>query len=338
MYIGIDKSQDETTNFFLRQSYRSEDGAWCSRDLFDLGGDPEKYIEYVDDRAFYISQELEHALSCLDVDYDYAELEEIFWPFIDPFIKQTIEAFGGLQGREYKRRKRLTRSELETMQAGIHLFDKRRFIFLKYLQIDTDSLLQRPLPFLNLLLEKSRDEIENMFDMMELDLKPWELKGYLYAIFGLPERFSPRLSRFIPDVQDQEMMDEFFLDEICRLNRDSDYLDQGARPSGTAWIHPYLKKYLFQYFDYAFRGPRPGRSFRENQNRAWRPSATEADSSLLEVMGMDQETFNNMTEKDFVRYFRKMAQKLHPDKGGDHEEFIRFQQAFQALMIKKKWW
>ncbi len=338
MYIGIDKSREDMTSFFIRQSYQSEDGAWCSRDLFDLGSDPEKFIEYVDERAFYISPEVEQKLTRLQVAYEYSELEEIFWPFIDPFIRQTIDAFGGLHGRKYKRPGRRSSRDLTQMQAGIHLFDKRRFIFLKYLQIDTDSLLHRPLPFLNILLEKSRDEIENMFDMMELDLKPWEVKGYLYAIFGLPERFSHRLSRFIPDVQDQEKMDEFFLEEICRLNSDDHYLDQGARPAGSDWIHPYLKKYLFQYFDYAFRGPRPGRSFHENQNREWRPSATDADSGLLEVMGLEKDTFNKMTEREFVSYFRKMAQRLHPDKGGDHEQFIIFQQAFEALMIKKKWW
>ncbi|RUM89789.1 MAG: hypothetical protein DSZ23_02795 [Thermodesulfatator sp.] len=338
MYIGMDKGREDKTVFFLRQSYQAEHGGWCSRDLFCLGPDPEKYIEYVDERAFYISPEVEEKLGSQGVNYEYSELEEIFWPFIDPYIRQTIDAFGGLHGREYKRHKRYSRDELVRMQEGIHLFDKRRFIFLKYLQIDTDSLLSRPLPFLNRLLDKSRDEIESIFDMMELDLKPWEMKGYLYAIFGLPERFSPRLSRFIPDVQDQDIMDEFFLDELCSLNRDSTYLDQGARPTGTAWLHPYLKKYLFQYFDYVFRGPRPGRSFQENQNRAWHPSANDSDEHHLKVMGLDKDRFNNMSEEDFVRFFRKMAQKLHPDHGGDHEDFIRFQQAFEYLMVKKKWW
>ncbi len=338
MYIGIDKSREDTTSFFLRQSYMDNKGRWRSRDLFDLGPDPEKFIEYVGERAFYISPELEQALSDLEIDYEYEELEEIFWPFIDPFIRQTIDAFGGLEGRKYKRPHKYALKELQEMQAGIHIFDKRRLIFLKFVQIDTDGLLDRPLPFLNQLLGKSRDEIENMFDMMELDLKPWEIKGYLYAIFGLPERFSPRLSRFIPDVQDQDMMDRFFLEELCLLNQDSSYLDKGARPGRSAWLHPYLKKYLFQYFDYAFRGPRPGRSFHENQNKAWHPSATEADLDQLETVGLDMETFNKMTEKEFVSYFRKMAQKLHPDKGGDHEQFIRFQQAFEQLMVKKKWW
>ncbi len=338
MYIGIDKSREDVTSFFLRQSYQDRDGTWLSRDLFDLGQDPEQFIQYVGERAFYISPELEQALSEMDVDYEYRELEQIFWPFIDPFIKQTIDAFGGLEGRTYERPKRYSVEQLSGMQAEIHLFDKRRLIFLKYLQIDTDSLLKRPLPFLNQLLEKSRDEIENMFDMLELELKPWEIRGYIYAIFGLPKRFYPRLSRFIPDVQDQDAMDQFFLEELCNLNEDASYIDRGARPSRSATLHPYLKKYLFQYFDYAFRGPRPGRSFHENQKTAWHPSATQADSAQLETMGLDQDTFNNMTEKEFVSYFRKMAQKLHPDKGGDHEKFIRFQQAFEQLMAKKKWW
>ncbi len=337
MYIGLDRSSQSSTLYCLRHSFKGEGGAWHSKDLFELGEDPENFIEYLDERAFYISPEVEQALAEQGIKYEYSELEEVFWPFIDPFIRQTLEAFGGLEGRKYRRPKRYSRDKLLKMQGSIHLFDKRRFIFLKYLQIDTDSLLQRPLPFLNQLLEKSRDEIENMFDLMELDLKPWEMRGYLYAIFGLPERFAPRLSRFIPEVQDQDMMDSYFLDELCKLNRDASCIDQGARPAGAVWLHPYLRKYLFQYFDSVFRGPRPGRSFQENQNRAWHPSASASDTNELNIMDLDLETFNRMTEKDFIRHFRKMAQKLHPDKGGSHEKFIRFQQAFNILLLKKKW-
>lgn len=37
------------------------------------------------------------------------------------------------------------------------------------------------------------------------------------------------------------------------------------------------------------------------------------------------------TEEDLVKRYRKMSLKLHPDKGGDKEDFIKLQNAFDTL-------
>ncbi len=334
MYLAI-KRGPNGQRFILRHSVKDKGGQWISQDIFDLGRDPEEYVEYIDERVFLISPEVEDALYEKGVEYEYEELEEIFWPFIDPYIRQTIEDFGGIRGRGVTRKRRYTEEELEKMQASIHPFDKRRMLFLKLLQINIEPLMSRPLIFLNQLLNKSRDELENNFEFMEMDLRPWEMKAYIYSIFDLPARFAPRLSRFIPDAQDRDLMDDFFMEEICRLNSDPLFIDAGARPGKFRGLHPYLRRYAIQYFDFVFKGPGLGRTSKESG--PWHPPATSRDDEYLYVMGLSREEFDKMSEKEFVSYYRKRAQELHPDKGGEHESFIRLKDAFEILIVKKRW-
>ena len=334
MYLAIERGP-EGTRFFLRQSVQKAGGSWISKDLFDLGRDPEEFIEYIDERVFLISSKVLDALYEKGVEYEYEELEEIFWPFIDPDIKQTIEDFGGIMGRGSQRKRRFSPDELTRMQASIHPFDRRRMLFLKLLQINIEFLMERPLPFLNSLLDKSRDELEQNFEFMEMELRPWEMRGYIYAIFGLPERFKPRFSRFIPDAQDQDLMDDFFIEELCKLNSDSSFLDEGARPSVFKGLHPYLRRYAIQYFDFVFRGPGPGRA--REERGGWHPPVTSSDTELLSLIGLTRSEYEAMSEREFVSFFRKKAQELHPDKGGEHEAFIRLKEAFEILLHKKRW-
>ncbi len=334
MYLAIERAR-EGLKFLIRRSVKNDNGVWISQDLFDLGPDPEDFVEYIDERVFLISGEVEDALFEKGVEYDYEELEEIFWPFIDPDIKQTIEDFGGIRGRGVTRKRRYSRQELERMQASIHPFDRRRMLFLKLLQVNLEPLMNEPLIFLNRLLDKSRDELEHAFEFMEMELRPYEMRSYLYAIFGLPERFGMRLSRFIPEVQDQELMDGFFIEEVCRLNSDGKYLDEGARPLTFSGLHPYLMRYVIEYFDFAFKGPGPGRV--EGSTGPWHPPPSSVQEGHLKVMGLSRKEFEEMSEKEFVSFFRKKAQRLHPDKGGEHESFIRLKEAFESLLVQKRW-
>ncbi len=329
MYLAIVR-QKNITHFVLRHSFYNKELGWISKDIIDLGRDPEKFVEYIDERIFYISDEVQNAILNEGIDFEYEELEEIFWPFIDPYIKQRIDDFGGIRGRRGKRKKRFSKKELKKMQAGIHPFDRRRMLFLKFLQINLEPLMDLPLSFLNKLLNKSRDELEQGFEFMELELRPWELKAYLYAIFGLAERFAPRLTRFIPDAQNQTLLDEYFLEELCRLNSDISFLDAGIRPKKYNGLHPYLRRYLIYYFDHAYK---------VKMEPSWSDRLDEKVPTFkehLSIMGLSQDEFDKMTERQLISYFRKRAQKLHPDKGGDHHLFIRLKEAFEILLEEKR--
>jgi hypothetical protein len=339
IYLARKLRCDRETTYLVRHSYQDGEGRWLTGDLFDLGPDPEQYILYVGARGYYFDPAVEQAIADQGVAFEDDELEEIFRPFLDPQIRRAVEQFVHRGRRGQGQEPRKSEEELAAIQKGIHLFDRRRLCFLKFAQIDMEGLVARPLPFFNTLLNKSRDEIENLLYFMELGLRPWHMRGYLYAVFDIPRRLPHRLSRFIPDVQDQDLIDAYFLEEICMLNRDRDYLDQGAVPRHAAGLHPYLRRYLFQYFDMAYkhrslggatRGSRSGRG-------AWSPPARSSDQGHLAAFGIKADEFKNMGARELTRIFRRKAKRLHPDRGGDHEAFIRLRHAYTALIRRKKW-
>ncbi len=332
MYLAHLNELNKETRFYIRQSYQDDKGCWLTRDLFDLGPDPERYIIYEGTRGYYFHPDIEEALDSQGVEYSMDQLEEIFWPFLDPDIRRVIENFGG-HGRRRSRGRRLSREELSEMQKHLHPFDKRRLCFLRFCQVNMDRMLSRPLPFLNSLLNKSRDEIEQMIWFMELDLKPFFMRGYLYAIFDLPRRFAPKLTRYIPEQQEGDLIDRYFIEEICFLNRDPCYITQGSMPQNVPGLHPYLQKYLFWYFDVFYKGPWLG----QGSSPGFRPGYGTGHSSNehLKAMGLTPEKFVHMSQEEFKSHFRKKAQELHPDKGGEHDAFIALQRAYRILFRRK---
>ncbi len=331
MYLAQQKTPSGETRFYIRESYQDDEGHWLTRELFDLGTDPELYIVYEGSRAYYFHPEVEDALDAQGVEYTDDELEQIFWPFLDPDIRRVIEDFGGRRRRS-KGPTRWNRKKLAELQKGLHPFDVRRLCFLRFCQIDLESLLRRPLPFLNKLLNKSRDEIEQMIGFMELDLKPFFMRGYLYTIFDLPRRFAPRMTRFIPEQQDDDLLDRYFLEEICLLDSDVDYITSGAVPSHSEALHPYLQKYLFWYFDVFYKEPWMGHGA---SDAAAAYSVGSTFKEHLKTMGLSPEEFHRMTEEELKSLFRRKAQLVHPDKGGDHESFIALQRAYVILLKRK---
>jgi len=333
MYLVRQRQKDDSIIYFIRHSYRDDADMWLSKSLFNLGHDPEKYIVYVGDRAFYIDPVVEEAISSQGVIYNDDELEEIFMPFLEPEIRRVVEQFGkcGVKRRRY------SKVELAAMQKDIHPFDRRRLCFLKFCDTKIESLSNQPFSFFNILLNKSRDEIEQVLEGMEFMLSPREKREYLYAIFDIPRRFAPRLTRFLPDAQDQDLIDKYLLEEICKLDQDSTFLNQGAVPWEVRGLHPYLRKYLIQYFDIFFKWPITGSSagYGTAGHKPWPPPAKSSDEKHFKAMGISANEFSRIGKKEFTLLFRRKAQKLHPDKGGDHKAFIALQQAYQILIHRK---
>ncbi len=333
MYLAQERQKDGNYKFFIRHSYQDSKGHWLTKDVFDLGHDPEEFIIYVGLHGFYFDPDIEEAVTESGLDYSDEEIEKILWPFIDPDIRRTIDNFGGRKGRSRSKRSRKTSEELLEIQKKIHIFDKRRIAFLRFIQTNLERITASPLPIYNCLLNKSRDEIEQMIQFMELDLRSFEMKGYLYAIFDLPRRFYPKRSRFIADQQDQDLMDRYFLEEICKLNQDKNYLDKGIRPKSYQGLHPYLQKYLTLYFDIYFR-----EAPKQHYQPSWAsPPSTSKDYHYYEIMGLTYEEFASMSEEELKGHYRKRALELHPDQGGSHEAFIALQEAYKILLYRKRW-
>ena len=101
-------------HYFIRQSYRKED-TFLSRDLFDLGTNPTKYIVYPGGNAFYIDEIVTTRLDALGVQINDAQLEDIFWRFLKPDIQRVLEPFR----RREKRSKANQRAKEENRPPGL---------------------------------------------------------------------------------------------------------------------------------------------------------------------------------------------------------------------------
>ncbi len=221
-------------------------------------------------------------------------------------------------------------------QRWLHSFDKRRLHFLRCGRVDIGDLELRPWKFLNVLAEKSRDEIEHVLEGMEAVLRPHEIRPYLFAALHLQARFPHHLLRNHPEALDQEAVDNCFLESLCCVDRDEAFW-AGAERSDRTTLHPYLTKYLILYFDSDYGLPHWPEFMREyiGRRRAYRRLSGEQRMGMddaCRVFGVSREEVAGMKGKDLVRMYRRKAKELHPDRGGDNESFIRMGEAFACLM------
>jgi len=75
-----------------------------------------------------------------------------------------------------------------------------------------------------------------------------------------------------------------------------------------------------------------------NRHRRYGPPKPRETVSIDEagkIFGVKEETLKNITVRGLRRLYRRQAQKLHPDTGGDHEKFIKLTDAYQSLLAAK---
>jgi hypothetical protein len=321
-------------HFSIRQSYVCKENI-LSRELFDLGNNPTHYIIYPGGNAFYIDESVTDRLDSLGVSIDDSVLEDIFWPFLKPDVRRALEGF-----RHRSKPADPIKSFGDKVAAAshYHIFDRRRIYFLKFGRMDQAGLARLPVKLFRQLRQKSRDEIEQQFLAMETILKPTEYKAYVYVIFNLQSFFTEWFAVQTPQMLDQDKVDAFFVDEICKLNEDAAFWDGMLTGDG---LHEYLTRYAVMYFDFDYAHT----SFMEdylrnfiNSRRDYRPSFRSSKLTLSEasvVFEKPKSELGQMSRKELSRLYRKRAQKLHPDKGGDHETFVRLTRAYHDLLQTK---
>ncbi|MEX1350943.1 MAG: hypothetical protein AB1Z31_24775, partial [Desulfobacterales bacterium] len=97
LYLALEKFNGKA-RYFIRESYRQAD-RFLSRNLLDLGADPGSYIIYPGGNSFYIDQAVEDRLTDMGSTADPDELEDIFWPFVQPEIRRILEPFRSREKR-----------------------------------------------------------------------------------------------------------------------------------------------------------------------------------------------------------------------------------------------
>lgn len=334
MYIALKTIKGET-RYFIRESYRDET-CLRSRDLFDLGTDPSQHIIYPGGNAFYIDETVDDRLRTLSRNYSVDDLDDIFWRFLKLEIRVALEPYRHMG--EISRRKSADKEKGEKPLTEFHLFDKRRIHYLKFGHIDQGRIGRMSPKLFNKLTNKSRDELEQYFMDMERTLDRSEFKVYVYVIFDLQKYFTELIAKSMPQGLNQNKVDQYFLEEICRLNKDSSFWS-GMDTKGN--LHEYLIRYVIIFFDSEYGES----SFLDdyirdyiNSKRGYVPPRRSASVILDEastIFGLKKDALRKMSKKSLTRIYRQMAQKLHPDKGGEKEKFVKLSEAYNELLKNK---
>ena len=335
MYLARTKINGRI-HYSIRESFR-DGNLFLSRDLFDLGTDPAKFIIYPGGNSFYIDPVIEDRLDALGVALQDNNLEDIFWRFLDPDIQRALEHF---RHREALSRKSSeSRGDSTKAEHPVHIFDKRRLHYLKFGRMEQGYLWLVPQKLFNVLRSKSRDEIEQLFLDMEFQLNHREYKAYTYVIFNINKFFNESFAKKRPQFLKQSDIDDHFIEEICNLNRDLTFWAGMPTASG---LHEYLIRYVLMYFDYDFAP----RSWVEDYIRNFINSRRDYKSSFGagsvtwdeagSIFGEAKDELKKMSRQELSRIFRRRALELHPDQGGDPDKFVKLTKAYDMLLKTKK--
>ena len=309
----------------------------------DLGANPGDHIEYPGGNSFHVKEDLLERVQEIAERFSEDELESLFMPFLDPHIRRVVEQFERPRDH-HKPWGSLSGDEVLIEQKKLHSFDKRRLHYLRFGRIQMGNLDRRPSRFLQILSEKSRDEIEAMMERMEMILAPHERRAYVYTAFHLQNHFRHLHTRNHPSALDPESVDKLFVEDICRLNRDKRFFE-GVPSHDYQSLHSYLIKYLILYFDNDFV---PGtfwnqymkdfmwqHQFHRKPKSQSRPSPS--NDEACQSLEISLEDFQKMDRKKLTQCYRRLAKKTHPDRGGDSKHFVEIKAAYEALLqIKKK--
>ncbi|MGD8293823.1 MAG: J domain-containing protein, partial [Desulfobacterales bacterium] len=147
MYLALEKVNGQL-RYIIRESYRQA-GQFLSRDLLELGDDPGSYIVYPGGNAFYIDQVIEERLTKMGAKANPDEIEDIFWPFVDPVIRRVLEPYRSREKRHHANRQK--RRPAAKIESQLHMFDKRRMHYLKLGRTDQRDMGRLPVNFFRIL-------------------------------------------------------------------------------------------------------------------------------------------------------------------------------------------
>uniref|UniRef100_A0A832GRA6 J domain-containing protein n=1 Tax=Caldimicrobium thiodismutans TaxID=1653476 RepID=A0A832GRA6_9BACT len=284
--------------YSINESYY-EEPYFKSRVLVDLGSTPERFITYYSDVAFSI--DLEEKLAEKGKVTDQFELEELFFRFLKPEAQRWVKFS--------KNRKTIKTQELRNYKPEeIHWFDRLRLIVLKLDHREPQRVVNRPFPFYHKLLNKSRDEIENLLWDMEDRLNFRERIRYLLAIFALQR------------VDNLEDRDRLFLENLCQIASEPDYR-MGLMEEEV--LSRYLSRYVWFYFD-ALPWRKVPRVYQTIENSLYQELAYSLHISV--------EVLLSLSKKEVLKLFRAKILELHPDRGGSHEAFVKIRKLMEDFL------
>ena len=336
MYLAT-LTRGQTKHYEIRQSLPGDDHRYLEYQVvFDLGGDPGRYIERLSDDICYFSAELEERLQQETSEDASLILEELLWDFL-PAEEQTRLSIFRHRGKA--RVSALSERERSAIEKDIHLFDRRRLYYLRYGGVDQSRIFRLNPKLYRPLLNKCRDEREFYLLDLEKALQHNELRTYVFAIFDLQRHFTESFSATMPEALNQTDIADFFIEEICSLNDDKSFWRTGT--GGTS-LHDHLIRYMIMFFDHGYGRRSLFDDFvREFMGRhrafSWPEKKPAVSTGQAEkIFQRKWQKLQQMSRRELTRLYRERAKELHPDSGGNHEQFIELNGAYASLMARKK--
>lgn len=336
MYLAT-LTRGQTKHYEIRQSLPGDDHRYLEYQIvFDLGGDPGRYIERLSDDICYFSAELEDRLQQETSEDASLILEELLWDFL-PAEEQTRLSIFRHRGKA--RVSALSEGERSAIEKDIHLFDRRRLYYLRYGAVDQSRIFRLNPKLYRPLLNKCRDEREFYLLDLEKALQHNELRTYVFTIFDLQRHFTESFSATMPEALNQIDIADFFIEEICSLNDDISFWRTGT--GGTS-LHDHLIRYMIMFFDHGYGRRSLFDDFvREFMGRhrafSWPEKKPAVSTGQAEkIFQRKWQKLQKMNRRELTRLYRERAKELHPDSGGNHEQFIELNGAYASLMARKK--
>ena len=100
-------------------------------------------------------------------------------------------------------------------------------------------------------------------------------------------------------------------------------------------------RYVIMFFDYSFPGGQTWDEFARihfGSGHGAGPVKGSRRMSMREVttiFGLKQTELSALSRSALIKLYRKKAQQMHPDKGGDHDAFIELTTAYNELLRTK---
>lgn len=327
MYLARERINNQI-HYYIRQSYK-KDGYLKSRNLYNLGTDPTRFIIYPGGNSYYYDTTIIDTLANKGIDADQSTLDPIFFDFLHPEIQRVIAGFD----RSYQGRDRRPQPKADSGSPPLHIFDKRRYHFLRFGARQRQQIERQPEKIFRPLLNMSRDELEQYFIKEEYILKRHEIPIYVTTIFQL-RQFTPNPTSGQSTIA---QLDQRFMHHLCELDGDRQFW---AGTPKAPNLHYYLTKYAIMYFDYEISyntgWQRYVRDF-INRHRAYHPPPkVQAKIEEAEkLFGLSWKELKQLDKTALSRQYRRLALKHHPDQGGDSDLFNRLTQYYKALLSKK---
>ena len=58
-------------------------------------------------------------------------------------------------------------------------------------------------------------------------------------------------------------------------------------------------------------------------------------TEVVEIFGVSETDLKDMSKSELTRLYRQKAHELHPDKGGEHDAFVRLCEAYKQILARK---